>query len=77
MDDDLQFKPEAIRFTFDARRILLLMLLASCIISFIPGCSLFVMGGKMLFGDPMLTCSFTSQSGVNLKKSERQSHCDL
>ena len=32
------------------------------------GCSLFVMGGKMLFGDPEVTCAFTSQSAVNLKK---------
>ncbi|QDU81705.1 hypothetical protein Pla110_34500 [Polystyrenella longa] len=40
--------------------------------SLLSGCSLFVMGGKMLFGDPELTCSFTSQSAVNLKKTDEK-----
>jgi len=30
------------------------------------GCSLFLMAGKMLYGDPVQVCAFTSVTGVNL-----------
>lgn len=36
------------------------------------GCSLGVMAGKMLFGDPTITCAFTNQTGVNLKKTDEK-----
>lgn len=33
------------------------------------GCSLFVMAGKMLFGDPMVTSDFQRGTGVNLART--------
>ena len=35
------------------------------------GCSLLVMGGKMLFGDPKVAASFKTQTGVDLTKGEK------
>lgn len=35
----------------------------------LTGCSLFVMAGKMLFGDPVLTSAFRLATGVDLTKS--------
>ncbi len=37
----------------------------------LAGCSLFVMAGKMLFGDPLNICDFTSQTHVDLMKEEK------
>lgn len=36
------------------------------------GCSLFVMAGKMIFGDPLIVCDFTSQTHVNLQKEHKK-----
>lgn len=36
------------------------------------GCSLFVMAGKMFFGDPKVTSAFSSQTGVDLTKGEHE-----
>jgi hypothetical protein len=37
----------------------------------VGGCSLLVMGGKMLFGDPKVAASFKTQTGVDLTKGEK------
>ena len=37
----------------------------------LPGCSLGVMFGKMLFGDPKLKCQFRAATGVDLTKGEK------
>jgi len=34
------------------------------------GCSLFVMAGKMIFGDPVLPCAFTEQTKIDLTKGD-------
>lgn len=38
---------------------------APCLLT---GCSLFVMAGKMLFGDPVVTCEFKRQTNVDLPR---------
>ena len=38
----------------------------------LPGCSLGVMAGKMLFGDPLTPCAFTGQTGVDLAKEGKR-----
>jgi hypothetical protein len=45
-------------------------LVVVCIASSLTGCSLFVMGGKLLYGDPKTPSQFRSRTGVNLEKSE-------
>lgn len=50
------------------RRRALGLLLAGCLAS-LSGCSLFVMAGKMFFGDPQMTSPFKMASGVDLAKS--------
>lgn len=47
---------------------LLAVLLSSVILSSACGCSLFVMAGKAIFGDPVQTSAFTNASGVDLTK---------
>lgn len=42
------------------------LLLAIGAIAFVPGCSLYVMAGKMIFGDPQMTPEFTMATGVRL-----------
>ena len=37
----------------------------------LPGCSLFVMAGKMILGDPKQTAQFKQQTGVDLIKDEK------
>ncbi|GAB4142977.1 MAG: hypothetical protein Tsb009_13750 [Planctomycetaceae bacterium] len=39
---------------------------------FLTGCSLFVMAGKMIYGDPKVTCAFTKQTGVNLAEERKK-----
>lgn len=46
---------------------LLLMLL---LVGTISGCSMFVMAGKALFGDPKVTSAFTAATGTDLRKVE-------
>ncbi len=36
------------------------------------GCSLYVMAGKMLFGDPVQVCSFTQQTNIDLRKGKHK-----
>jgi len=36
------------------------------------GCSLFVMAGKMVFGDPLTASAFTQATGVNLVKDDKR-----
>lgn len=47
------------------------LLLAIGVLTFLPGCSLYVMAGKMLFGDPQLTPEFTMATGVRLTGGDR------
>ena len=37
----------------------------------VGGCSLLVMGGKMLFGNPKVDASFKTQTGVDLTEGEK------
>ncbi|QDV53582.1 hypothetical protein [Gimesia fumaroli] len=36
------------------------------------GCSLYVMAGKMFFGDPLITCEFTSRTKVDLADEKKK-----
>ena len=36
------------------------------------GCSLFVMAGKMIWGDPMIPSAFRQRTGVNLAKEQKE-----
>ncbi len=38
----------------------------------VSGCSLGVMAGKMLFGDPLITCEFTSRTKIDLSKDKKK-----
>ena len=44
-------------------------LLTACCLS---GCSLFVMTGKMLFGDPLVPSAFRAKTGVDLVKDDKK-----
>ena len=62
----------ALPFKFAAWLRCALLLTAAAIVPLsIGGCSLFVMGGKMLFGDPKVEASFKTQTGVDLTKGEK------
>lgn len=51
----------------------LVALLAACVVGFSqPGCSLFVMAGKMFFGDPAATSAFTQSTRVDLAKEGKR-----
>lgn len=52
------------------RRLCLLLLLVTLTAS-LSGCSLFVMAGKMFFGNPKIKPSFTSMTGIDLAKDEK------
>lgn len=59
-------------FKFTPRlRCALLLTAAVAIPLSVGGCSLFVMGGKMLFGDPKVAASFKTQTGVDLTEGEK------
>ncbi|MFM7056686.1 MAG: hypothetical protein ACKO2P_07150 [Planctomycetota bacterium] len=49
----------------------LICVLAVTAVTSLPGCSLGVMMGKMLFGDPKLKCQFRGATGVDLTKGEK------
>ncbi|MFT5323070.1 MAG: hypothetical protein ACI8P0_000916 [Planctomycetaceae bacterium] len=49
----------------------LLLTTAALIMLNSSGCSLLVMGGKMLFGDPKVASSFKTQTGVDLTDGEK------
>lgn len=58
---------------FGKRFVLLLGLLAATLLTFSQtGCSLFVMAGKMLMGDPLITSPFEQMSKVNLVKDQKK-----
>lgn len=42
------------------------------LVSAIPGCSLFVMAGKALFGDPKVTSAFSAATGDDLTESDEK-----
>lgn len=48
-----------------------LLLSAALLIGSLSGCSLFVMAGKMIWGDPMLKPAFTQMTGVDLAEEEK------
>ena len=48
-----------------------LPLIALMTLSLLPGCSLGVMAGKMLFGDPKTKSQFRSATGTDLTKGEK------
>jgi len=52
-------------------RSLLIWFLAVLTATSLPGCSLGVMMGKMLFGDPKLKCQFRAATDVDLTKGEK------
>jgi len=54
------------------RRRLLLLGMSGLAVSVLPGCSLFVMAGKMFFGDPKQKCQFRRSTGVDLTKGEKK-----
>ncbi|HAA49986.1 MAG TPA: hypothetical protein DCE43_09705 [Planctomycetaceae bacterium] len=47
-----------------------LLIAMAVLVGTLPGCSLGVMAGKMLFGDPRMPAEFTMATGVNLVDSE-------
>jgi hypothetical protein len=47
-------------------------LFALAIVAVIPGCSLFVMAGKGLLGDPTMPSQFRQMTGVNLAKGKHR-----
>lgn len=70
MDDGNNNSIPPVSKRFIRYRSLLGMLLIALTVSTQSGCSLFVMGGKMLFGDPKVDCAFGIQTGENLVKNE-------
>jgi hypothetical protein len=52
-------------------RWLLLAVIAVVSLSVLPGCSLGVMAGKMLFGDPKVKSQFRTATGADLTKGEK------
>ncbi|MEC7555677.1 MAG: hypothetical protein VX311_01895 [Planctomycetota bacterium] len=49
---------------------LVLMIAMAMLVGTLPGCSLGVMAGKMIFGDPRMPAEFTMATGVNLVDSD-------
>jgi len=59
--------------TLRGRRAPLLALLAACgIAAALPGCSLFVMAGKMFFGDPKVSSVFKQSTRTDLAKEGKR-----
>lgn len=52
-------------------RVLLLLTVSVAVPACIGGCSLFVMAGKMLIGDPQIPAPFKTQTGVDLTEGEK------
>lgn len=55
-----------------SRRRLLQLGLSGLAVSVLPGCSLFVMAGKMFFGDPKQKSQFRRSTDVDLTKGEKK-----
>lgn len=49
-----------------------LPVLAAAALCSLTGCSMFVMTGKMLFGNPRLPCAFRSATGINVADGEKK-----
>ena len=62
--------PAAAGPTAPSRRRWLAGLAGVALAAALPGCSLFVMGGKMLFGDPATDPEFAKVTGVDLTEGE-------
>jgi hypothetical protein len=45
---------------------------AASLLTVLPGCSLFVMAGKMIQGDPKHTCRFKAMTGIDLTKGKHK-----
>ncbi|MDA1018307.1 MAG: hypothetical protein O3A00_28115 [Planctomycetota bacterium] len=63
---------DALRHQVHRRRNVVLGLLATGLLTTAIGCSLFVMAGKVIFGDPVQTCEFTHMTGVDLVDSGKR-----
>lgn len=48
------------------------VLLLSLVCFSASGCSLYVMAGKMFFGDPLITCEFTSRTKIDLTEDNKK-----
>lgn len=58
--------------SLNAVRLLCGLLLVTVAMTCLPGCSLFVMAGKMLFGDPKIDSTFKERTKVDLVKEEKK-----
>lgn len=64
----MEDRPKQLPFRLAPR--LALWTLCGLLIGSQTGCSLFVMAGKMIFGDPVVSCAFSSQTNIDLTKGE-------
>ena len=53
-------------------RMVLCVVAIALTVSGLTGCSLFVMAGKMLFGDPKIASTFTDRTGIDLAKDQKK-----
>lgn len=53
-------------------RTTLLLIVAFALVGGVSGCSLAVMAGKMFFGDPKISSSFTTATGIDLTDGEHR-----
>jgi len=72
MDETQQQQTTSQHGVFPRRwRLLVIVVLCSGVLSQV-GCSLFVMAGKAIFGDPKVPSAFRTATGTNLAKSKRK-----
>jgi hypothetical protein len=57
---------------FTRTRRITVALIASFSVLVVSGCSLGIMAGKMLFGDPLVTSDFAVQTGFKLEESDKR-----
>lgn len=55
----------------DMRRVAGLRAALLAVLAGLSGCQLVTMAGKMIMGDPVVTCAFTQQTHIDLVKDER------
>lgn len=53
-------------------RLVLCIVAISLTVSSLTGCSLFLMAGKMLFGDPKIASTFTERTSIDLAKEQKK-----
>ena len=68
MDDTLGNKPSTVLLPPSAA----MLWICGFAVASLAGCSLFVMAGKAIFGDPKVECAFTRQTHVNLVKAKKK-----